>query len=321
MEHTRNLRGKTDWPEGKTPRVILPLDATPRERSGYVKKGYRVSSLTEKHLKILRILHPVIGHRFLPKRWILAHFPPRSKDKETLNSDNFGHELRDLMRKPNEYLYWPSQQDYSLNAGYKHGVYAITHKGAEQLGLPLPPRKRTENEEGGGLYAHDLDASIAECSLKFGARDAGFTFKMSAPLRYRLPSFEWEPDCHPMTIGRAFLPGIEFERRPKGGSPEDTDLKLEKIIEFMSTRYYETVLNLDSALIPIVSTTEARTHELMDKVKERLRTCKYILFKTVPDWARERHFPAPNGEMFTTPFRRVGHPPLSLETAAKGGAH
>lgn len=314
-QEARSPKGSTKWPAGKTPRAILPFDATPAQRAKYKKLGYIVGSLTDKHLKIFRLLHPVLGHRFLPGSWLYAHFEKR-------NLANFRITLRDLMREPNEYIYWPKQQDYSLNSGYKHGVYGLTHKGAEAIGLPLPKVRHTDSGEGGGLFAHDLGVSLVECSLKFGARDAGFKFEMGTPQRYRLPTSQWEPDAHPISIadGTTFLPGIEFERRPKGGSPEDTDAKLDKIIEFMATRHYE-ALGYKSALIPIISTTEARTEELMAKLAARSSgKCSWALFATVLDWAREPHFPKPNGEMFTMLFRRIAHPSLSLSQATKGGA-
>lgn len=310
----RSPKGSTKWPAGKTPRVILPFDASPAQRAKYRKLGYIVSTLTEKHLKIFRILHPILGHRFLPKNWIVAHFGT--------NSDNLGKELRDLMREPNECLFWPQQQNYCLNSGYKHGVYGLSHKGAETIGLPLPKVRHVDSGEGGGLFAHDLGVSFVECALKLGARESGIKFEMGKPQRYNLPTSQWEPDGHPISMAnkKLFLPGIEFERRQKGGSPEDTDAKLDKIVEFMVTRFYES-LGYSSALIPIISTTEARTAELMTKLADRTNgSCSYALFKTIPDWAREPHFPKPNGDMFTTLFARVGHPPLSLSEQLKGGA-
>lgn len=311
METQRTYRpkGSLDWPPDKTPRAILPLDATPADRKKWQRRGYIVSALTEKHLKIFRILHPELGHRFLPKSWIVAHFGT--------NSDNLGKELLALMRRPNEYIFWPQQQNYSLNAGYKHGVYGLTHRGAEQIGVPLPKLRHADSGEGGGLFAHDLGVSLIECSLKLGARAAGVKIEMGKPQRYRLPTSQWEPDGHPISIadGKIFIPGIEFERRQKGGSPEDTRAKVEKIIEFMATRHYET-LGYKSALIPIISTTQSRTEELQQLFGE----CTYAIFATIPDWAREPHFPKPNGEMFTTLFSRVGHPPLSLCEQLKGGA-
>lgn len=109
-------------------------------------------------------------------------------------------------------------------------VDALTHKGAEIVGIPLPKIRHTENEEGGGLYAHDLNAALVECNLKFGARAAGFSFEMGRPPRYKLPTAEWDFDCHPIAIGgkALFIPAIELERCLKGGSPEDTDAKIER---------------------------------------------------------------------------------------------
>jgi hypothetical protein len=42
--------------------------------------------------------------------------------------------------------------------------------------------------------------------------------------------------------------------------------------------------------------------------------CSYLLFKTIADYAYEPHFPAPNSDMLTTPWKRVGHPDFSLVT-------
>jgi len=255
-------------------------------------------------LKILHLLHPATGHRFLPSKWIEAHLKP-------VEHAHFVRTLRDLRRKPNQYIYWPEQQGYSLNADYKDGVHGLTDKGAKAVGIDLPRLTRQE-------YAHELGVSLVECALKLGARDAGVGFKLGRPHRYRIGTTDYVPDGHPMVLGDLFLPGLEFERRKYNENPRDTEEKVDKVIAFVKQRLHERE-GFRKALIPFVATTEARTRTLMAYVERKLGSCSFILFKTTPDWATEARFPDPNGDMFTAPWRRVGHPPLSLIDITKGG--
>lgn len=249
--------------------------------------------------RILKILHPTIGHRFLPSAWIEHHLD------QPCEHAHFIRTLRDLRRKPNQYIYWPEQQGYSLNAAYKDGVHGLTAKGARAVGLPLP---RLNTQE----YAHELGVSLVECSLKFGARALGLAFQMAEPQRWRLGDAEYVPDGHPLLIGDIFIPGLEFERRKYKESPADTEDKIDKAIRFMKQRIYERE-GFAKAMILFVATTERRTHNLMTYVAERLGACSFILFKTTPDWAREPRFPKPNGAMLTEPWLRVGCPPFRFE--------
>jgi hypothetical protein len=252
--------------------------------------------------RILRILHPVIGHRFLPSTWIEHHLTP-------CEHANFVRTLRDLRRKPNQYIYWPEQQGYSLNAAYKDGVHALTDKGAKAVGIPLPKFNTHE-------YAHELGVSMVECSLKFGAREQALPFQMAEPQVFRFGDVEYVPDGHPMLIGDVFIPGLEFERRKYKENPGDTHDKIDKVIRFMKERIYERE-GFAKALILFVATTERRTENLMSYVEEKLGACSFILFKTTPDWAREPKFPKPNGDMLTQPWLRVGCSPLNLAQAAR----
>jgi hypothetical protein len=258
-------------------------------------------------LRILRILHPTVGHRFLPSKWIEHHLKP-------VEHAHFVRTLRDLRRKPNQYIYWPEQQGYSLNADYKDGVHAITDRGASAIGIPAPKLNKQE-------YAHELGVSLVECSLKIGARDHGHRFAMGEPKRYRIAGAEYVPDGHPMVLGdELFIPGLEFERRKYNENQKDTEEKIEKIISFVKERTYERY-GFNKALMLVVSTTEPRTRTLMDYVERKLGRCTFILFKTTRDWATEPRFPKPNGEMFTEPWLRVGYEPLALkDTLTKGGA-
>ena len=253
--------------------------------------------------RILRILHPTIGHRFLPSAWIEHHLA------KPCEHANFIRTLRDLRRKPNQYIYWPEQQEYSLNAAYKDGVHGLTDRGAKAVGLPLP---RFSTHE----YAHELGVSVVECSLKFGARDLGIPFQMAEPQSFRFGDVEYVPDGHPMLIGDIFIPGIEFERRKYKENPGDTSEKILKVIRFMKERIYERE-GFAKALVLFVATTERRTENLMSYVAEMLGTCSFILFKTTRDWAREPNFPKPNGDMLTEPWLRVGCPPLTIATQAR----
>lgn len=255
--------------------------------------------------KILHLLHPATGHRFLPSKWIEEHLKP-------VEHAHFVRTLRDLRRKPNQYIYWPEQQGYSLNADYKDGVHGLTEKGAKVVGIELPRLNKQE-------YAHELGVSLVECALKFGARDAGLPFRLGQPHRYRIGGADYLPDGHPMVIGDLFMPGLEFERRKYNENPNDTEEKIDKVIAFVKQRVHERE-GFRKVMILFVATTEPRTRALMAYVERKLGSCSFILFKTTKDWATEPKFPDPNGDMFGEPWRRVGHAPISLRDVTIGGA-
>lgn len=281
----RSLRGSNDWPDGAK-RVIIPLERiTPQRRA------------------ILEALHPTIGHRFGTKKHIAKCIGMDWQNADQMT--NLGKQLRNLRR--NGYLYWPEQQGETLNANYKDGVHGLTPKGAEAVGLPLPPLNKQE-------YKHELGVSFIEMQLKFGALDAGIAWRMGQPARYRLADCDYVLDGHPMILhADFFLPGIEYERRKYNENPTDTDEKIDKALEYIDDEHHFRE-GFKKAMIPFIATTEARTRTLMDYVKRKRGDCTFLLFKTVPDWAVERKFPDPNGDMFTEPWLRVGHPPFSLQT-------
>jgi len=138
MELTRRNRNSIDPVSGRRPVVIERPSA--------------------RDLRIFRLLDPRFGHRFLPSN-LIHYFIGGDK---TFLVKRLGH----LKERQNAYLHWPEQQSYSENAKYKHGVYALTAKGARAINTTIPPLPKEE-------YAHELLRCIVEASFAIGAKEAG----------------------------------------------------------------------------------------------------------------------------------------------------
>jgi hypothetical protein len=255
---------------------------------------------TPLHREIFDILY---WHRFLPVTWIAAHWP----DKElsyTRKVCGF------LQEEQNGYLYKPVE----LNPPYsntRHGVYALTEKGAKAIGRELPHYSRHE-------IAHEFLGALHECSLKFDARRAGIEFSFFDAAAYDLPSGKWRPDVHPIVLGDGeVLIHSEIERRKYNESPKETEEKIDKAFEYVKTGRYKK--DAKSALTLFHCSTPGRVETLKRYVERKYGKCSHMLFSHSRDWAHERHYPDPAIPLVPE-WERVGYPTLKLEHFLKGGA-
>ena len=94
-----------------------------------------------------------------------------------------------------------------------------------------------------------------------------------------------------------------------------------EIIEFHDKTLHKLYLGFQSMFVPVLISgeTEREAKAIMAHIMEWLEKthgpCGYIGFKTVPDIAMLDHFPDPNGDIATTPFKRVGSPDFYLNKA------
>ncbi len=277
MKHVRRSRHTATLPEGRNP-VVIPKP-------------------TDRDREIFSILHPSIGHRFLPSHWIKAHFKGKSNDI----IQRLGH-LRE-----HGYIKW---SDDPLNVEYdviRHGIYELAPKGAAVLGLDLPPFPKNE-------HPHELLGSLRACSLKFQARAAHVPFAFFPPATYKLPSgATWKPDEKPILLGekpRRTLLHFEDERRANNITNGE---KIEKAYEYIKQGLYKN--DAETGLVLFLSTTQAHTDALKTYVEKNYGRCSFLGFATTDDWAYRKR-PSPLVPLVSE-WERVGHPPLKL---FEGGA-
>jgi hypothetical protein len=88
---------------------------------------------------------------------------------------------------------------------------------------------------------------------------------------------------------------------------------LEQIATLFKERGHFRHYGFPMMMVPIITTSETHTKNAMHFVETRIGACRYLLFKTLPDLALQPHFPAPSGEFFNSPWRRVGHSPFVFD--------
>lgn len=116
------------------------------------------------------------------------------------------------------------------------------------------------------------------------------------------------------TQRRIYLPCKEIDRDTEG-LERTIATKLRNYLEFVKRKLFQSHFGFEHALIPFVTTTEARMRGIMTLAESIIGApCPWLLFKTVPDYALAANFPDPNGAMVTEPWLRVGHKPFSLAT-------
>lgn len=303
-----------------------------------------IAKPTARDLRIFQKLHPILGYKYLPTNYLLEFtLPNATKPQRIKFSQRLGH----LHENPNCYLYRPYQQKNSPNTNYKHGVHALDRNGEKALtehgGIHIPDHRLNS-----GPYPHDLLDCLIDASIEYGvARDPSLrlrtwhelasgepfwkdkstpagTLRSRQPFRIRLSDGFLFPDGKPFTLENdtkfLAIPGKEVDRDSEPGRPDQyhyisIEKKLIKWREFFARRLYQHHYGFPNAVVPFVTTNETRMREIMALCLEVMGgPCSYLLFKTIPDYAFEPHFPVPNGDMLTTPWLRVGYPPFSLAT-------
>lgn len=274
----------------------------------------RPLTLSTRDLAIFRLLDPEYGYHYLPSNWINAFV---GGDALRLSK-----RLGRLARAPHGYL--ARRQDW-----YKHAVYARTTKADELLG---EPRVRDRDP-----YPHRLLQDLVQASIAIGVgadpalslmcwSDLAATGKIpsatldtSDPHAIPLASGKLVPDGSPFAIRKdsrwRFVLGKEIDRatEPLTSTQARRTIrqKLEHYREVFDRRLYAAHYGFPNSVVLFVTTSPTRMLSMMELARDVIGPCSYLLFASTRDWANERRFPAPNGDMLG-PYQRVGHPPLHL---------
>jgi hypothetical protein len=112
------------------------------------------------------------------------------------------------------------------------------------------------------------------------------------------------------------IPGVEVDRnteplRSYHLREKWTD-KIGAQAQFMQSRLYNSHFGFPNSIIPIYSTNRTHLSNLMVLYKEMLGPVTWPIFQYVEDWPKAKHFPPPNGAMFTEPYLRIDQPPFFL---------
>lgn len=274
----------------------------------------RALFLSERDLAIFRLLDPEHGYHYLPSNWIHAF----------VGGDQLrvAKRLGRLARPPHGYL--ARHQDW-----YKHAVYERTPKGDAQLG-----DRRVRDRD---PFAHRLLEDLVQASIELAvAADPTAklvawnelvqsgkvplsTVESSRPHNIPLRHGKLVPDGKPFAITRngrwLFVLGKEIDRATEpltaGYARRTIKEKFEHYRECFDDRRYSAHYGFPNSVVLFATTSSVRMASMMELCRTLIGPCSYLLFAHTKDWANERSFPTPNGDLLG-PCQRVGHPPFNL---------
>lgn len=272
--------------------------------------------LSERDLRILRLLDPEFGYHYLPSHWIHAFVG--------------GDELRvakrlgRLARQPHNYLIRRQQW-------YKHAVYARSPKADLHLG-----ERRARDRD---PFAHRLLEDLTQASIALGIKARpdlelvswsrlvatgkipAATLDGAEPHAIALSAGKLIPDGKPFAVRQGnrwrFILGKEIDRSTEPlasrAARRSIRQKLEHYAECFAGKLYARHYGFPNSVVLVVATSAARMQSMMALCADVIGPCSYLLFAHTTDWAHGPRYPPPNGDMLG-PYQRVGHPPLHLTT-------
>lgn len=309
-------------------RMLSRMDITRRHRfATELPQGFQTKPIKQRSDRrdaILKAFTP--DHQFLPSHY-LSLFVGGSHQNNQREFTRMCWNMPRLLTKPQE-------QENSKNADYKHLVYQRTAAGATYVGQANPHWKRQD-------YAHQLLDSLFMASLKIEAAahdlklltwdDIIVHDKFAGDGNYghiKLSDSVLQPDGRPFILtksGRSicFLREIDRNTEPLDPTSDRPSIagKLKQYREFMDGRYYKRI-GFHNCMVIILTT---RPLDGVVKLAGRIfegRPPSWLLLQRTEDWAYARHFPNTDGTVpkseatfrsLTTPYRRVGHAPFSLQ--------
>jgi Replication-relaxation len=323
------------------------MDAiTPKSRlSRWVRDPVRdelgkptIATLTQRDIDIFKLLS---RYPYLPFTDIHAFI---GGGKESLSK-----RINLLYRRPNLYLDRPHQQRIA-DANYRSMIYELDDKGRQVLadrGLPHVPKKYHRN------FAHELMACRIMLSFELGVRankhlrlihwpeiiakmsptaqnaDEPHAIPVTFHSHGKTHSKHIKADWKPFGIERieggksfyCFFPGIEADT---GTEPvestefrSDISQKFAAYLAVCKDRIHQSHYGLPGQgfFIPFITGSKTRMENMMT-LFSRMTNGKghpSFVFKTFPPITSFQKPPPPSGDMLTTPWLRVGYPPLKLK--------
>ena len=284
-------------------------------------------NLSPRDIKIFKLLDPDYRYQYLPSHWIYHLVGGKNWIK-------LKQRLGDLYRRPNCYLERPLEQWRSFNSGYKHAVYrrdTAAVKVVRDRGVAGGEHQHNPN-----LYAHELLNCLVDASIEYGVkadpklslltwvdlqhdeRVPEATRRSQHPFRIPIAGQMLIPDGRPFIIQNEkkmlCIPAKEIDRHSEPLSPtklrnSSIAKKLQQYKHFFDRGLYRTHYGFPNAVVLFVTINQKHMENMMALCRQIMgKPCSYLLFKTVPDWAYEPHFEAPNGWMLTEPWKRVRAP-------------
>ena len=302
-----------------------------RSRMHAQSRGKRIE-LTPRDFAIFRLLD---RYRYLPSNFILAFVGGNPGYHKARMTDLF-HE---------GWLNKPVPQWEAMNARYRFDSYELGRKASAALaehGLIAAHRLGT-----GSAFRHELMVCLIMASIALSARNHGIAmpswkdvlanapestreaeapFSLPMSFVYRNQTFNrpLRPDGQPFGLrGRRsfWFVGFEADRHYEPLHPTDLNSRNSSILgKFLQYRHlvrerlFESHFGMSNVLVPIVTVNEEHMRNTMDlalRLSDGLGF-KWLLFKSVPDFASLERTIEPTTDFLSEPWLRAGNPPLTL---------
>lgn len=296
-------------------------------------RGRRVA-ITQRDIDIFKLLS---RYRYLPSNFLHAFVGGNEAYHKARMTDLF-HE---------GWLTKPAPQWEAMNARYRFDCYELGRKATAALAERGVQDSRPLGT--GNSFRHELMVCLIMASIELSARrnniallswkdvlamapestreaEAPFAVPMSFAHRGQTFGRALRPDGQPFGLrgSRCFwFVGFEADRHFEPLHPTDLNSRnssiLGKFLQYrhlVGERLFESRFGLSNVLVPIVTINEQHMRNMVELVLRITdgQGFKWMLFKTVPDFASVEKTIQPTIDLLAEPWHRAGHPPLNLLT-------
>lgn len=304
---------------------------TPRSRLRRQPRGKRVL-LSPRDIETFRLLD---RYRYLPSNFIHSFVGGHPTYHKARMTDLF-HE---------GWLDKPRPQWEALNARYRPDTYEL---GAKACAVLADQGELSAFRLGtGSSYRHELMVCLVMASIELAARHAGialrgwkdvlvqapektrnaqapFSIPISVKHADRTVSGALRPDGLPFALQsrRSFwFVGFEADRHTEPLHPVDLHSRSSSILgkflqyrQLVKQRNFESHYGMSNILVPIITRNEAHMRNMMDLALTITdgQGFKWMLFKTIANFASLEQTPQPQWDILEAPWHRAGNPPLNL---------
>lgn len=305
--------------------------------------------LLDNDIEKLALLEPSLNFKYLSTRWI-AYFNGgniarvsnrllalRVPGNQYVDLDEMQLNTPNSLNKEFVYSIYPAGLRALRDRGYPmlaahHRSHSTFHEMDVDMGFYAPLRYAADHDQSLRLttaadllkHAHTPKQTREDMRDPFGFRLNPKDAK-SKKRRFDGPPFIISRPSADGRMHNLCVPGIEVDRNANEDIISDNMARttigshILEIVEFKKKGLQDHYLGFgDKMFVPIVvahrspARAEARMQNIMTWVKNELGPIGYIGFQTMPDIPMLRGYPAPNGDIITSPWKRVGHPDLIM---------
>ena len=264
----------------------------------------------------LAVFEILARYRYLTRDFVYALLPPEIRGGE------YGFRNRFVVLHHEGYLSCPRQQFSAVGAHYRKAIYELGHLGAQAIGAP-----RTSYN---GSFPHELMVNFVRALIEISA-NANPEFRLisfeellthpncpsstrllkhpeTLPLSTGQITADWKPFGIERTLPdgskrRVFCPGFEADCGTEAIQRtvmKDSSIyrKLVEYNEVIDSKIYERHFGVHSFLVPFVTTSKVRMHNMIAKTKQAGNPHHFV-FTYLEGFSDYERVPKPHEDFLT----------------------